>query len=328
MNIPRVVLGRLSRVRRVYWFLRECLQDSLAYMRAATVLGYSGSHRSIQQESAVVRLSHVLEKGLCMPDFRPRFGADVLSRLQAMLRDPAIRGAVAAEQLDAARAVILAYAERHRELGIDISDMLAADTLGNCGDGLAALGGAKPMDRVSQEDAAAFFRVIESRGSVRDFDSARLPSAGLVEACVAAAIRSPSVCNRQTWRVHSYSGMKVREILALQNGNRGFGDRIPMLFIITSDMRQFSGSEERYQPWIEGGIFTMSFLLALHAKGLAAVSLNWSVLNATDRKLRGIADIPPHERTIVLIGCGYPAEKALVPISHRRGVPEVLTWHG
>jgi nitroreductase len=74
-------------------------------------------------------------------------------------------------------------------------------------------------------------------------------------------------------------------------------------------------------------MFSMLLLLGLHARGLGAVALNWSVLNHTDEMIRKPAAIPPHERIIMMIGCGVPEPDCVVPVSRRRSVSEIARWH-
>jgi nitroreductase len=100
------------------------------------------------------------------------------------------------------------------------------------------------------------------------------------------------------------------------------------VIIVTSDLRYFTGTAERYQGWIDGGMFSMLLLLALHAQGVGAVSLNWSVNNERDRELRNAVAIPEYERVIMLIGCGHPTPEALIPVSARRRADDVVSWAG
>lgn len=318
----------LGRLRRQFFFYRECFRDSRCYLKAATVCGFADDYRAAQLESAVVRLTHVIEKGLCMPDFRPRSGGKSLAALRRILESPPQLEMLRGEAVGPARAVLEAYRSKHADLGIDVDDLVPPETVESplAEGGCESLGGTKRYEPVQVADRDAFFRALYSRCSVRQFDPATMPDRGLVEDSVRAAIQSPSVCNRQTWRVHAFTGSIKEGVLELQNGNRGFGHAIPLALVVTTDMRYFSGSEERYQPWIEGGFFAMSLLLALHANGLGAIPLNWSVMNATDRKLKELTRIPEHERTIVVIGCGYVPPDSVVPISWRRQVKEILRW--
>lgn len=150
----------------------------------------------------------------------------------------------------------------------------------------------------------------------------------MIAEAVAIAIHSPSVCNRQAWKVHAYfDRAKIDHLLSYQNGNRGFGHRIPCLLIITMDLQCFDGVIERYQPWIDGGMFGMSLLFALHHLRFGAVPLNWSVLPREDKQLRETGEIPKAESIIMLIGTGRPETSAAIPASQRRSINEIFHVH-
>ncbi len=319
----------LGRWRGMLRFYRESFLDARRYLRAAKVVAMGQQYERQHLESDIIRRYHVIEKGLSMPDFRPRFGADMVRQLSQQLRqwEQLCEGDTTCpnNQIEAAYAVLHAYRLRHKELKIDISDILGADDASSRCD-VTGKGGVIPLPQVESNDAEAFNRVVRSRTSVRDFEPDRIPDQSCIENAVSLAIRSPSVCNRQTWRVHVFTGKRAQEVLALQNGNRGFGHTIPMVLIPTSDMRYFTGNIERYQAWIDGGMFSMTLLLALHAEGLGTVSLNWSVENARDEALRKVANIPDYERIMMFIGCGYAKEGAMVAHSLRRPVNEFIHW--
>lgn len=325
----RHLIGRRLAAFRFY---REWFLDARRYLNSAKVVAKPTKHVIEHLESDIVRRYHVIEKGLSMPDFRPRFGGEMVGQLRRMLLQwestaTEVKGG-GSNQIAAAHAVLRAYSERHEAIGVDVSDILGTCDLAVADDRDVGNGGVTTIRSVTKEDADAFQRVVESRTSVRNFRSDLIPDRKVIGDAVAAAIRSPSVCNRQTWRVHAYEGGRAQEMLALQNGNRGFGHTIPVVLVITSDMRYFTGAIERYQAWIDGGMFSMTLLLALHAKGLGAVPLNWSVLNDRDCKLRKASDIPAHERIIMLIGCGYPKPDTLVAVSQRRPVRDFIRWDG
>src|SRR3546814_8739546 len=87
--------------------------------------------------------------------------------------------------------------------------------------------------------------------------------------------------------------LQSREIidraLSLQNGNRGFGHEIPCLLILCTDLSAFDTAGERYQHWIDGGMFSMSLVWALHALGYSSCCLNWSKTPSDGRKKIGRA---------------------------------------
>ena len=325
-----MMLGLKKATRRgLEWvkLMVESAQDAHRYYRAASWAGPGGRHRMTHIEADLIKGYHVLEKGLAMAAHRPRAGADVLRNLLATARlwkDSG--GDESAFHYRAARAVIRAYEEKHRSLGVDVSDLIPPSLLEGLPADLPA-GGWRPPTEVAVDVLAHYDRIALSRHSVRHFDPERIPDRGAVTAAVRVATSTPSVCNRQTWRVHFYEGTEAQRILSHQTGNRGFGHLIPMVAVVTSDMRLFASGLERYQAWIEGGMFGMNFILALHARGISSVVLNWSRLNKDDRQFRAAAGIPGHERIAMLIGCGYAAPGHEVTCSPRAPFEGFITWH-
>jgi nitroreductase len=169
-----------------------------------------------------------------------------------------------------------------------------------------------------------FAKLVNSRFSVRDFSEKKVDPELIMQAVVLAQ-KSPSVCNRQATKVYLYNDETwLQEILKLQNGNKGFNNKIKTLLIVCSDLRSFYEVGERNQAFIDGGLFAMTLLHALHYYGLAACSLNWSVDYSRDLAIYPLAKIPEHDRINFLIAVGHLPDELLVPISVRKDIEEVL----
>ncbi|MCO5350238.1 MAG: nitroreductase family protein [Bryobacteraceae bacterium] len=173
-------------------------------------------------------------------------------------------------------------------------------------------------------DADAFFR---SRRSVRDFATAEV-SDEVLRRAIYLAQQSPSVCNRQGTRVHVFrKGQTLDEILRIQNGNSGFGHLIQVAIVVTSDLRTFTSPGERNQCWVDGGMFAMTLIWALHALGLGSCALNWSK-DATDhRRLHKVAQIPDNEAVVMLLAVGHLKSDFLVARSSRYTIDHILRTH-
>lgn len=172
------------------------------------------------------------------------------------------------------------------------------------------------------DDPERFFL---SRHSVRDFRSDPVPRE-LLERAIRLAMKTPSVCNRQAWHVYHLDRREsIDRALALQNGNRGFGHQVPCLLLITADLRAFDTHGERFQHWIDGGMFAMSMVWALHALGLGACCLNWSRGPGDDLRLRRRVGIDPAHTLIMMMAVGYPSEHLKVCYSARRPLGSMLT---
>lgn len=78
------------------------------------------------------------------------------------------------------------------------------------------------------------------------------------------------------------------------------------------------------QPWTDGGMFAMSFVLGLHAQGLGSVCLNWSKLPAVDRTFRSRFTIEDDELIVMLVAFGHLPEQYGVAVSPRVQVGRTL----
>lgn len=163
-----------------------------------------------------------------------------------------------------------------------------------------------------------------SRYSLREFSTRPIPVEELRRA-LEMAMKAPSACNRQAWHIYHLEGDMAQRALAFQDGNRGFGHKIQDLLIISSDLRAFVSPRERYQHWIDGGMFSMSLILALHALGIASCCLNWSQSGATDRRLRKAIKIRAQHSVVMMLAIGYPNQQNRVCASPRRPLHEIYT---
>lgn len=179
----------------------------------------------------------------------------------------------------------------------------------------------KRLDGARLNDPEGFFL---TRNSLREF-SADSISEDVLGRAVKLAMGSPSVCNRQAWHVYHLTGSKAQTALAHQNGNRGFGHNVKQVLIVASDLKAFCSPNERYQHWIDGGMFSMSLVWALHSLGLASCCLNWSQSGRVDMRLRKLLPIKEEHTIIMMIAVGYPRENNAACSSLRRPVEEIYT---
>lgn len=283
--------------------------------------------------SELIFLYHKLEKGLCIPG-EPRFFGEnpffetvsLIKRWREAgysLQDPIYLGAMEA---------LCAYRDRvsFTPPPEGSKDRIHA-TLQEClrdypRSSLHAT--PRKVVTVDQSQEEQFRTLCFARRSVRSYSNKDVPFE-VVKQAVEIAQLSPSACNRQPWRVHVYQGReKIDSMLELQNGNKGFGNTIPLLLVLTAEMNAFFDSSERNQLFIDSGLFAMSLLLALQAKGLSTCCLNWCVAPDVDREGHRRGRIPENERIVMYLAVGYSATEASVPYSSRRNVDSLLFVHG
>ncbi|EHR1008858.1 nitroreductase family protein [Vibrio parahaemolyticus] len=173
-----------------------------------------------------------------------------------------------------------------------------------------------------------FKALMEARVTTRQFKE-EVISEELLCQVLDIARHTPTACNRQPVRVHVFNGSKnVRKVLKHQNGNRGFGNQIPGIMVVTFDSSLFEGSFERYQGYIDAGLFSMSLMNALHYQGLGYVALNWCATKSQDINFRAdVKGIKEEENIVMMIGFGYPDDTIKSPQSKKRKINEFTTYH-
>ncbi len=329
-------MGHLvSKCRYLAFLLKEqtslyvaALRDARRYARVSHT-GFARHRKSAGRiQGRLIATGHVLEKGLSMAEMRPRFGIGTVQSLLGLLE--AYReagGDISDPHYAASIGTLRQYVDRHRELGIDVSDIVPDAAMG--GGGAPEKGGvfrATPERSFANADAP-FEAFAESRHSTRNFDQERAVPRELLERAVRIALRSPSACNRQPWKVYAFTERPaIRRLMAHHEGSRGFGPDLPCLLVVGARMDTFSGIGERNQTYVDGGLFAMTLMFALHHLRLGCVPLNWSVDPARDRRMKAEAGISDDENIIMLVGCGYPAKQSMVPRSERRAPGEVLRF--
>jgi nitroreductase len=249
---------------------------------------------------------HRLEKGLSHPMRRDIFGTDAAQRLTSALCEAKRRG-FNSSITSYANEVLASYQQEIKGVG---NQEIGWKTIKR-----------EEILSGSSIDAKSFF---QSRHSIRCFDPAHPASIDQINEAIALARYTPSVCNRQTWRVIICASTKAKEAaLSLQNGNKGFGHLASHVLIVASDRSGFASIGERNQPWIEGGLFSMSLVYALHALGLGTCCLNWSVDNQRDAELKQALDIPASYAIAMMIAVG--SLPATIPVAEsRRLAPDDL----
>jgi nitroreductase len=171
-----------------------------------------------------------------------------------------------------------------------------------------------------------FERLARLRHSVRNFAPDPVPEEVITRA-VEIAQRTPSVCNRQAWRVHVYTAPEDKEIvLRTQDGNAGFGHLAARVLLISSDTRVYVTSGERHQAYVDGGMFAMTLVYALQAEGIVSCCLNLCNYFFQDVAVHRACRIPPWEIPIMMIAIGYPAPEYRVAASARLDTDSVLAW--
>lgn len=168
-------------------------------------------------------------------------------------------------------------------------------------------------------------KFIKSRASVRNFKDKQVTKQTILEA-IETAKYTPSVCNRQGWKVHIYQGNDALRMLNLQNGSGGFRENVKTVAIVTGDINYFS-SNERNQVGIDSGMFCMSLILSFYSLGVASCALNTCVSLRSENRIKQNGKIPKHEKVIMYLALGYAQDNCTVAKSQRRANDSFVTFH-
>lgn len=212
-------------------------------------------------------------------------------------------------------------------------------------------------DRVQRDDDAAlaaaedFLAYMRKRHSVRDYSGRPVPEA-VITACIAAAGTAPSGANHQPWHFVAISdpAMKARIRSGAEEEERAFysggaGDEwlaalepigtgvskphltdAPWLIVVFAQRYGLTQDGARYKNYYvpeSVGIATGMLITAIHQAGLVC-------LEHTPNPMKFLGPLcgrPDHEKPVMILPVGYPADHATVPAMAKRKKPlnEILS---
>lgn len=275
-------------------------------------------------------LSHGLEKGLSHFERKSVFGVQYVDAIASLIKaSPDVREIHEHERFPWILGTLKEWHEHHQSgAGVPAATLQACREVLSQAAGCPALAAAhrKTREAVQQAAKGDFRQMALSRHSIRDFTDREVEN-GLIETAAELALRSPSACNRQSVRVVCLSkGLQMDAALELQNGNKGFREKISKLLIVGFDTRGYLAEHERNLGYVDAGLFLMSLVHALHYQGLGTCCLNWAVNAHTDRALHERVGLPDHLNVACLLAVGHLPEVVQLAASHRISVPEALEF--
>lgn len=315
------IMNKLRLLKRKYRAFSLFESDFAQISEAQT--GQSRSRRVFD----IINEYHVIEKGLTMPQGRLGFGHDVLLRLIGHLKAYYALYGMDDKQVRAALGVVKEYADHHEKHDYELPEDLRTaigELLSLCPD--------LEYDPQPQVTKDQFFGSVDmpfphfsaSRHSVRNFTGKGL-SVEKLKLALELAQNAPSACNRQSVRVKLIGNKElIGKIFEIQKGNRGFGHLADKLIMITTDMQAWDLRTSK-GGYVDGGIYAMNLLYALHYYKIATCPLNGYFTPEQDKRIRGIINIPKSESIVLFIAVGEAEEEFKVTNSPRNELDYVLT---
>ncbi len=308
----------------VFWY------DKTMFLKYYSKDIYSSDYTQLSVR--LVFHSHSIEKGLSHREIRYGFGESTLRVLAIAIDEYKAKDFDRTDRAYVnALSVIGAYIKLHKDAKKDlhrIKLILGAEIFTEAEHCPAKIGGVATLDVEGKNNNKTknFNDLFQSRHSVREFSNEPVDPKKINEV-IEIVRKTPTVCNRQAMRLHVVSNAKTIEgVLTIQGGFTGYKTP-PLLLMLTTDVRGYISLTERRQPYIDGGLYAMSILLALEFVGLAACSLNAMFTRNQDRLLRKMLRIEPSETVIMFIAVGNFYNKNKVAKSFRYSSDKIKRVH-
>ena len=263
--------------------------------------------------------THALEKGMSIGGVRVGFGQP---KAIALLNDLQHYLSLGGEKVFVGEScsIINKYIIFNEQMGADMSNVKSKlYKLCETNDiSLSDMGGIYVLDKhtTNLKSKDSFDVFSQSRFSVRDFGSERIPL-DRIEKALALAEKTPSACNRQSWKIHVYSDDILRNrMFSLQGGCKGFSEDMQYAILICGDIRGYN-INELSQVYVDGGIYAMNLLYALHFEDVAAIPLTMAHKQNMIKRIKREMGLPENEMPILLVGVGSYKESYKVAVSQR-----------
>jgi nitroreductase len=305
------------------------------YVYSKYAFGFRIVHSQLSLRAAITLYTHSIEKGLSNINMRPGYGKKALSNLFRYLdMYYNLKFDISDSRIHTAIMVLNSYRVENEKLGFidhninskiadyEVKFHYAINNAHNSG----YLELTKKDQLLRRE---TFYEIALSRYSVRDYDNNNIPNIENVINAIEHSLKTPSLCNRQPWKVHIIDDSDtILKVLNLQQGlNIARRNSAPLLLVLTTDLSYYANDKERNEPFVNGGMFAMSLLYSLHQEGLAACSLNASLSISNNNKIMKLLSLPKSERIYLFISVGNYLEKFKVPVSRRDDISSFYHLH-
>lgn len=281
----------------------------------------------------ILMTTHAIEKAFSLDNKRKGFGVKKIVTLTNNIQKY-IRKYGYSEKLNVSIALVHSYLAFQEKDGYadesleDVKKQLKS-VVEHCGisDDVFREAGflVKTGEQMKEATNVDFSKLASNRYSFRHFSKKEV-SDEVIRKALDIAKKSPSACNRQSYRVHVFSGQDKDDVLKLQGGANSFYKEANKAVLITGDMNRYY-TTEMHLPYVDGSLFAMSFIYALTSLGVASIPLTMgrklNVLKEIHHKL----NVPENEVPVILIAIGNYPDKAEVSMSHRNDVESFTTFH-
>lgn len=182
----------------------------------------------------------------------------------------------------------------------------------------------REYNAVSYED---IYKLALQRRSVRWYLDKPVPRE-LIDKALAVATLSPSACNRQPFSFRIFDSKEMKDkVGAIPMGIKGFYENVPVFVVLVGKLSAYLSERDRHVIYIDGGLASMSFMLALETLGLSSLPINWPDIEKFERKMESTLNLAPDERPLMLIGIGYPDKDGKIPYSQKKSSQYLVKYN-
>lgn len=289
----------------LYWFNR-CIK-------------YNNSDHSKEADlSSLLVTSHVLEKGITMPNRRLGFGYERVRLVIEKCRFCISKYGSESNEIQSAITDLCDYLAIHEKESFQLPEDIIT--------GIRKLEKFRANNKTSSwmlftpdtffKECSSFEDFTNSRHTCRYYAQEPVEIEKVVD-CIRIAQTAPSACNRQSTRVYIISSKEAKQVvLKYQNGTRGFGQDADKFLLVTAVQSAWDIKQSK-SAFIDAGMFTMTLLYALHEKKICACTLNAHIYGKRLKDFYREIGISKSEIPIVFIAIGNATDKFLIAKSAR-----------
>jgi nitroreductase len=199
--------------------------------------------------------------------------------------------------------------------------------------------------------ATEFYKLVNSRRSVREFSKKEVP-VDVIQQCLLAAGTAPSGANRQPWHFAVISSLLIKKLIregaqleeqefyasrapqdwldALAplgtDADKPFLEHAPFLIVIFAEKYSVDAENKKQKNYYvteSVSIATGLLITALHSAGLATLTHT----PAPMKFLNQILGRPQAEKPLMILVVGYPEKDAKVPAIQRKSLSDIASFH-
>lgn len=282
-----------------------------------------------KMQYTILRENHTIEKALSLPNPRNGFGQQkVMHLIDRLNRYIELYFNAEPNFLIYPFATIKSYLEYSKNSGVNVDaiqnkfDQLIEKTKFT---NISTKAGTTVLRKEEVTGLSLNFEtLLKTRHSIRMFTD-EVPSTDVLTKALEMAQLTPSACNRQAWKTHIFTNETCHKLIEWQNGANGFENQIHCAILVTSDANAFL-NYEIHQAYIDGGLYAMNLINALHSLGLGVIPLSCGFFHKKLNQLYQFG-IPKNEVPILIIGTGMLLDEFKVAISERKSISYTNTFH-